>query len=61
MNEYIRYERKKKIEIAISAMKLYLDRTESAPNQGKSLLIVAGGYDLRVDENVEYHKVYPII
>jgi hypothetical protein len=42
-------------------MKLYLDRTELAPNKGKSVLIVAGGYDLRVEENVEYHKVYPFI
>jgi glycosyltransferase involved in cell wall biosynthesis len=52
------YERKKKIEIAIRAFKKL---TEDFGKKKKSsipmLLVIAGGYDARVEENVEYLKV----
>jgi alpha-1,3/alpha-1,6-mannosyltransferase len=55
-----RYERKKKIEVAISALKLLLDKQKkdkSVQIPSPVLLIIAGGYDKRVDENVEYLQV----
>jgi alpha-1,3/alpha-1,6-mannosyltransferase len=59
-----RYERKKKIEIAISALKLLLEKQKkdkSVKIQSPVLLVVAGGYDKRVDENVEYLQVIFIV
>jgi hypothetical protein len=71
-----RYERKKNIALAISALQQFKARQQSAPSiaaaeagkskkggqqttggQRKVLLVVAGGYDLRVAENVEYLEV----
>ncbi|XKL64177.1 hypothetical protein PGB90_004263 [Kerria lacca] len=50
-----RYERKKNISIAIEAFTLLLDKLNS--NLRSSLkLIIAGGYDLIVEENIEYFK-----
>lgn len=50
-----RYERKKNLKLAIEAfhqLKFLLNRTE----WDKCHLILAGGYDIRVIENVEYFK-----
>jgi len=54
-----RYERKKKIELAIQSFGLLLSSiTKSAQTAGKTVihLIIAGGYDERVTENVEYFQ-----
>lgn len=51
-----RYERKKDINLAIHAFaRLLKDNTSSIKNK-KLRLIVAGGYDTRVTENVEHHQ-----
>ena len=50
-----RYERKKNIALAIEAFEQLLKKQ----NQKKCdnlKLVIAGGYDLRVPENVEYHS-----
>lgn len=64
-----RYERKKNIFLAIDAARHLSDilsnnssgginNNSSPPQQGdRILLVVAGGYDVRVDENVEYLQV----
>uniref|UniRef100_A0A0A9YLX1 Alpha-1,3/1,6-mannosyltransferase ALG2 n=1 Tax=Lygus hesperus TaxID=30085 RepID=A0A0A9YLX1_LYGHE len=48
-----RYERKKYVEIAVKAMKTVLTSVKKEEN-GKIKLYVVGGFDPRVDENVEY-------
>jgi alpha-1,3/alpha-1,6-mannosyltransferase len=54
-----RFERKKAIELAIQAASI-LDQKASSSPKGKKLppfhLIVAGGYDVRVPENVQVHS-----
>jgi hypothetical protein len=67
-----RYERKKNIGLAISALQKFKAQRQQVPSssaaaaegvnnkkggQRKVLLVVAGGYDLRVAENVEYLEV----
>jgi hypothetical protein len=65
-----RYERKKNIALAISALQQFKAQRQQATSstatedgkktdkkQRKVLLVVAGGYDLRVAENVEYLEV----
>lgn len=47
-----RYERKKNINLALESFAHYLKLEDS--NQ-KCLLVVAGGYDDRVIENIEHH------
>lgn len=49
-----RYERKKRIDIAIQAINVYRKESRGSQKGGKSVLIVAGGYDKRVVENVDY-------
>eukprot|EP01031_Cornospumella_fuschlensis_P034327 gene34327-41547_t len=49
-----RYERKKKIEVAIDAFRHYKTRSADTISTSHPLLIIAGGYDPRVKENVEY-------
>eukprot|EP01111_Echinosteliopsis_oligospora_P012125 TRINITY_DN4122_c0_g1_i1.p1 TRINITY_DN4122_c0_g1~~TRINITY_DN4122_c0_g1_i1.p1 ORF type:complete len:475 (+),score=91.40 TRINITY_DN4122_c0_g1_i1:66-1427(+) len=50
-----RYERKKNIHLAIAAFAELKKRIK--PEQYEALhLVIAGGYDIRVSENVEYHK-----
>lgn len=51
-----RFERKKRIDIAINAMDVYRRDSSSRHRGKKCVLIVAGGYDKRVTENVEYLK-----
>jgi alpha-1,3/alpha-1,6-mannosyltransferase len=52
------YERKKKIEIAIRAFKKLTEGNRKTKNSSiPMLLVIAGGYDPRVEENVEYLKV----
>lgn len=46
-----RYERKKNVGLALEAFAL-LDKESKT----SALLVIAGGYDPRVTENVEYHK-----
>eukprot|EP01039_Chlorochromonas_danica_P002367 gene2367-2599_t len=48
-----RYERKKRIEVAIDALAHYKS-LGSRSEANKAVLVIAGGYDLRVDENVQY-------
>ena len=64
-----RYERKKNISLAIAALKHFkgLKGTSSGVKATgnniatqKVLLVIAGGYDLRVTENVEYLEVAQI-
>jgi alpha-1,3/alpha-1,6-mannosyltransferase len=56
-----RYERKKNIALAIDALNYLKNALKKMPKSRKDvstgpriLLVVAGGYDERVDENVEY-------
>jgi alpha-1,3/alpha-1,6-mannosyltransferase len=49
-----RYERKKRIDIAIQAINVYRKESSGSRDGKRSVLIVAGGYDKRVVENVEY-------
>lgn len=48
-----RYERKKNINLALYAFADYLNTYK--PQKIKPLLVIAGGYDQRVLENVEHH------
>ena len=61
-----RYERKKNIGLAIQAFQHFKEQLPHHEHHTRSgahgqtervLLVVAGGYDLRVDENVEYLEV----
>ena len=53
-----RYERKKNIALAIEAFHHFKTQQKLAKkNSEKVLLVVAGGYDLRVEENVQYLEV----
>ncbi|KAF9100034.1 Alpha-1,3-mannosyltransferase-like protein [Mortierella sp. GBA35] len=51
-----RYERKKDINLAIHAFARLLKDNNNDNNGRKLRLIVAGGYDTRVAENVEHHQ-----
>jgi hypothetical protein len=60
---FSRYERKKNIALAISALQHFKTLQRKAAGdvkERKVLLVVAGGYDVRVTENVEYLKVASI-
>jgi alpha-1,3/alpha-1,6-mannosyltransferase len=46
-----RYERKKDIGLAIKAYAQFINNT----NRNDCLMVVAGGYDDRLSENVEHH------
>lgn len=50
-----RYERKKKIELVLESVKYMLDQDESLRSSIE--VIIAGGYDANVRENVEYLQV----
>lgn len=56
-----RYERKKNIALAITALQHFKTKSKgdskSNTSSRKVLLVIAGGYDLRVTENVEYLQV----
>jgi alpha-1,3/alpha-1,6-mannosyltransferase len=61
--DFFRYERKKNIALAISALQHFKTLQHKAAGdvkRKKVLLVVAGGYDIRVTENVEYLKVVTI-
>ncbi|KYN27395.1 PREDICTED: alpha-1,3/1,6-mannosyltransferase ALG2 [Trachymyrmex cornetzi] len=49
-----RYERKKKLSIAIEAL-AELEKLLTKEVYKRVFLIMAGGYDKRIEENVEYH------
>jgi len=49
-----RYERKKNIPLALKAFSFYLKRMKQLRTQTDNYLVVAGGWDPRVDENVEH-------
>ncbi|KAK9503225.1 hypothetical protein O3M35_011842 [Rhynocoris fuscipes] len=50
-----RYERKKHIELSINALK-HLKETLPSDKFDQIVLVIAGGYDPRVKENIEYHS-----
>lgn len=50
-----RYERKKDINLAINAFARLLSESRSSRNTDNLRLVIAGGYDTRVTENVEHH------
>jgi len=50
-----RYERKKNIALAIQAFE-HLLKKQNQKKCDSLKLVIAGGYDLRVPENVEYHS-----
>ena len=50
-----RYERKKRVDLAIKALDKLRDLVTTAVFAG-TRLIVAGGYDSRVAENIEHHE-----
>ena len=47
-----RYERKKRVELALQAW--HLLQTDEAPEATSARLVMAGGYDSRLPENVQY-------
>ncbi|KAF9134435.1 Alpha-1,3-mannosyltransferase-like protein [Mortierella sp. 14UC] len=51
-----RYERKKDINLAIHAFARLLKDSNNSSKDRKLRLIIAGGYDTRVAENVEHHQ-----
>ncbi|KAK3827033.1 MAG: hypothetical protein J3R72DRAFT_374327 [Linnemannia gamsii] len=51
-----RYERKKDINLAIHAFALLIKDSSTSVKGRKLRLIIAGGYDTRVAENVEHHQ-----
>ena len=51
-----RYERKKKLELAINAFKIFIENYNQKETLGRMLLVVSGGYDEVVEENVSYYK-----
>lgn len=58
-----RYERKKNVVLALEAFANFLKRVEIADltwgkkkGQKESILVIAGGWDSRVEENIEYEK-----
>lgn len=51
-----RYERKKNHALAIKAFRLLLDEINNKAEANRCLLIIAGGYDHRVVENVEHFQ-----
>ena len=48
-----RYERKKNIPLALEAFAYYVTKSKAA---GQPLLVIAGGYDERLEENVSVHR-----
>lgn len=55
-----RFERKKNIELALQAFTLMVSSRDSGGggvDKKDVLLVIAGGFDTRILENVEYHKV----
>ena len=55
MTSLNRYERKKNIPLALKAFADFLSRSESS-SASKNILVVAGGWDPRVLENVEHEN-----
>ncbi|XP_040576450.1 alpha-1,3/1,6-mannosyltransferase ALG2 [Lepeophtheirus salmonis] len=51
-----RFERKKQVDLAIRALALVLKSEDVSSKYKKIKLIIAGGYDNRVTENVEYER-----
>ena len=53
-----RYERKKNINLALQAYAMFLNNSNNestTTNKQDSVLVIAGGYDERMLENVEHH------
>lgn len=48
-----RYERKKQINLCIRSFSEFLKKS---PSHEKYQLVIAGGYDERIPENIEHHK-----
>lgn len=56
-----RYERKKNLALAINALKILQDQLLSEEECKRVHLVIAGGYDERVNENIEYYKELKIL
>jgi len=54
-----RYERKKDVMLALKAFRLYLEeeKKEKEEEEEDVCLVIAGGYDERVEENIQVLKV----
>ena len=50
-----RYERKKNINLALQAYAMFLKSTINESDKQDSVLVIAGGYDERMLENVDHH------
>ena len=50
-----RYERKKNLGLALESLRALLDKVEDADSRGIHL-VMAGGYDDRVQENIEHYQ-----
>lgn len=55
MTSLNRYERKKNIPLALESFALYVKQTEGKRNNVNPILVIAGGYDPRLEENVQVH------
>ena len=51
-----RYERKKKLELAVTSFKILLDNHRHDKSFGSALLVISGGYDEAVEENLSYYR-----
>lgn len=59
---FSRYERKKNILLALQAFDLLLNKLKEMKFSLKTVkLVIAGGYDSRVQENIEYYEVAPFL
>ena len=53
MTSLNRYERKKNIHLALESFGYYIKNNNDKIKD--AILVIAGGYDTRLAENVEYH------
>lgn len=51
-----RYERKKNIPLALEAFAFYMNETKPDLSKIDPILVIAGGYDPRLEENVSVHN-----
>ena len=56
MTSLNRYERKKNIDLAIQGFADFIEKSASNPVSIDSILVIAGGWDERVAENVEHEQ-----
>ncbi|CAD7965188.1 unnamed protein product [Amoebophrya sp. A25] len=51
-----RFERKKQVELALDAFSILVKKNQNETSAGAVRLVIAGGYDVRVQENVDYFR-----